>query len=64
MHLRTSRSRDPLDADGGFGLNGIDAIIAIRSEFSSARVVVLTTFQGDVQPLRAFNCRSAILLLL
>jgi DNA-binding NarL/FixJ family response regulator len=36
-------------------MNGIQAIIAIRNEFSNARIVVLTTFQGDVQALRAFK---------
>ena len=34
-------------------LNGIDAIIGIRSEFPNARVIVLTTYAGDVQALRA-----------
>jgi DNA-binding NarL/FixJ family response regulator len=36
-------------------MNGIDAITAIRNEFPNARVVVLTTYQGDVQALRAFK---------
>ena len=40
-------------------MSGIDAIIAIRSEFSNARVVVLTTFQGDVQALRAFKAGAS-----
>jgi DNA-binding NarL/FixJ family response regulator len=40
-------------------MSGIDAIIAIRREFSSARVVVLTTFQGDVQALRAFKAGAS-----
>jgi DNA-binding NarL/FixJ family response regulator len=35
--------------------NGIDAISAIRKEFSNARVVVLTTYGGDIQALRAFK---------
>src|SRR6202020_2460470 len=30
-------------------MNGIDAIIAIRNEFPEARIVVLTTYVGDVQ---------------
>ena len=34
-------------------LSGIDAIIGIRSEFPNARVIVLTTYAGDVQVLRA-----------
>jgi DNA-binding NarL/FixJ family response regulator len=34
-------------------MSGIDAMIAIRSEFPEARVVVLTTFDGDVEIQRA-----------
>jgi DNA-binding NarL/FixJ family response regulator len=41
------------------GMNGIDAIIAIRSEFSSARFIVLTTYQGDVQALRALKAGAS-----
>ncbi|MGB6691229.1 MAG: response regulator transcription factor [Terracidiphilus sp.] len=37
------------------GLNGIQAIIGIRSEFSNARIIVLTTYAGDVQVLRALK---------
>jgi DNA-binding NarL/FixJ family response regulator len=40
-------------------LSGIDAITAIRREFSNARIVVLTTFQGDVQALRAFKAGAS-----
>jgi DNA-binding NarL/FixJ family response regulator len=36
-------------------LNGIDAIIGIRNEFPSARIIVLTTYTGDVQALRALK---------
>jgi DNA-binding NarL/FixJ family response regulator len=36
-------------------LNGIEAIIGIRSEFPNARVIVLTTYAGDVQMLRALK---------
>ena len=36
-------------------MNGTDAIIAIRSEFPAARVVVLTAYRGDIQALRAFK---------
>jgi len=36
-------------------LNGIDAIIAIRAEFPQARVIVLTTYTGDVQIVRALK---------
>jgi two-component system, NarL family, response regulator len=34
-------------------MNGLDALIAIRTEFPEATVVVLTTYEGDVQILRA-----------
>jgi DNA-binding NarL/FixJ family response regulator len=34
-------------------LSGIDAMIAIRTEFPDARIVILTTFEGDVEIQRA-----------
>jgi DNA-binding NarL/FixJ family response regulator len=37
------------------GLNGIEAINAIRSEFPNARIIVLTTYTGDVQVVRALQ---------
>ncbi|WP_263385729.1 response regulator [Granulicella arctica] len=40
-------------------LNGIDAICAIRDEFPDARFIVLTTYQGDVQALRALKAGAA-----
>ena len=39
--------------------SGIDAISGIRSEFPSARIIVLTTYGGDVQALRAFKAGAA-----
>jgi len=36
-------------------MKGVDAIIAIRAEFPGARIVVLTTYTGDVQVLRALK---------
>jgi DNA-binding NarL/FixJ family response regulator len=36
-------------------MNGIEAIIGIRSEFHGARIIVLTTYAGDVQVLRALK---------
>src|SRR5208283_1276557 len=30
-------------------MNGVDAMIAIRAEFPEARVIILTTFAGDVE---------------
>jgi len=37
------------------GVNGLDALIAIRNEFPSAKIVMLTTYTGDVQTLRALK---------
>jgi len=36
-------------------MNGLDAIGAIRAEFPDARIVVLTTYAGDVQIVRALK---------
>ncbi len=36
-------------------LNGIEAIIGIRNEFPNARIIVLTTYAGDVQVVRALK---------
>jgi len=44
-------------------MNGIDAMIAIRNEFPDARVVVLTTYAGDVQILRALKAGAQAYLL-
>jgi DNA-binding NarL/FixJ family response regulator len=36
-------------------MSGIDAMIAIRSEFPEARIIILTTFAGDVEIQRALE---------
>jgi DNA-binding NarL/FixJ family response regulator len=36
-------------------MSGIDALIAIRTEFSEARIIMLTTFEGDVEIQRALE---------
>jgi DNA-binding NarL/FixJ family response regulator len=36
-------------------MSGIDVLIAIRSEFPNARIVMLTTFEGDVEVQRALQ---------
>ena len=36
-------------------LSGIDAMIAIRAEFPEARIIMLTTFEGDVEIQRALQ---------
>jgi DNA-binding NarL/FixJ family response regulator len=40
-------------------MNGIDAITAIRAEFPEARIIVLTTYTGDVQVLRAIKAGAS-----
>ena len=44
-------------------MNGIDAIIAIRAEFPEARIIVLSTYSGDVQALRALKAGARAYLL-
>jgi len=36
-------------------MNGFDAMLAIRGEFPDARIIVLTTYKGDAQILRAMK---------
>jgi DNA-binding NarL/FixJ family response regulator len=44
-------------------MNGLDAMIAIRGEFSQAQIIVLTTYAGDVQVLRALKAGARAYLL-
>jgi DNA-binding NarL/FixJ family response regulator len=44
-------------------MNGLDAMIAICGEFPEARVIVLTTYTGDVQVLRAMKVGARAYLL-
>jgi len=44
-------------------MNGFDAMIAIRNEFPEARIIVLTTYSGDVQVLRALKAGARAYLL-
>jgi DNA-binding NarL/FixJ family response regulator len=44
-------------------MNGIDAIGAIRGEFPEARIIVLTTYAGDVQVVRALKAGARAFLL-
>lgn len=37
------------------GMNGVEAIIAIRADFPQARILVLTTYAGDAQAVRALK---------
>jgi len=44
-------------------MSGIDAMIAIRSEFPEARVIMLTTFAGEVEIQRALEAGARAYLL-
>jgi DNA-binding NarL/FixJ family response regulator len=37
------------------GMSGVDAMIAIRADFPEARIIILTTFEGDVEIQRALQ---------
>ena len=45
------------------GMNGVDALIAIRNEFPEAKIIVLTTYAGDVQIIRALKAGAQAYLL-
>jgi DNA-binding NarL/FixJ family response regulator len=44
-------------------MDGVDAMIAIHGEFPEARIIVLTTYTGDVQVLRALKAGARAYLL-
>jgi DNA-binding NarL/FixJ family response regulator len=44
-------------------MSGLDAIITIRAEFPEAKIIVLTTYSGDVQVLRALRAGAHAYLL-
>ena len=44
-------------------MNGLDAMIAIRGEFPEARIIMLTTYTGDVQARRAIQAGARAYLL-
>jgi DNA-binding NarL/FixJ family response regulator len=41
------------------GIRGIETIAAIRAEFPDARIIVLTTYSGDVQAFRAIKAGAS-----
>jgi DNA-binding NarL/FixJ family response regulator len=45
------------------GLNGIETLSQIRKEFPDAKVIVLTTYSGDVQVMRAIKAGARAYLL-
>ena len=44
-------------------MNGTEAILAIRKEFPDARIIVLTTYSGDIQASRVFRAGASGFLL-
>jgi DNA-binding NarL/FixJ family response regulator len=40
-------------------LSGIDALLVIRAEFPEARIIILTTFEGDVEVRRAMDAGAS-----
>jgi DNA-binding NarL/FixJ family response regulator len=44
-------------------MSGIDAMIAIRAEFGEARIIMLTTFEGDMEVQRALSAGARSYLL-
>jgi DNA-binding NarL/FixJ family response regulator len=42
-------------------MNGLDALVAIRDEFSEARIIILTTYAGDVQGAMKLGARAYLL---
>jgi len=44
-------------------LSGIDALLAIRAEFPEARIIMLTTFEGDIEIRRAIEAGACGFLL-
>jgi DNA-binding NarL/FixJ family response regulator len=44
-------------------LSGIDTLIAIRAEFPEARIIVLTTFEGDAEIQRSLEAGASGFLL-
>jgi DNA-binding NarL/FixJ family response regulator len=55
QHFRTHRPDVTLMDLQMPEMNGLDALIAIRTEFPEARVIMLTTYEGDVHIVRALK---------
>jgi DNA-binding NarL/FixJ family response regulator len=43
-------------------MSGLEAIVAIRGDFPDARIIVLTTYAGDVEVVRAFKAGASAFL--
>ena len=42
-------------------MNGMDAIVAIRREFPNAKIIILTTYESDVQDAMKLGARAYLL---
>ena len=42
-------------------MSGLDAMVAIRKEFPDARIIVLTTYEGDIQSAMKLGARAFLL---
>ena len=42
-------------------MNGLDAMVAIRNEFPDAKIIVLTTYESDVQDAMKLGARAYLL---
>src|SRR6266478_4869796 len=43
------------------GMNGLDAMVAIRQEFPGARIIILTTYENDVKDAMNGGARAYVL---
>ena len=43
------------------GLSGLDAMLAISNEFPQAKIILLTTFAGDIEGARRLGARTYLL---
>jgi len=42
-------------------MNGLDAMVAIRQEFPEAKIIILTTYESDVQDVMKLGARAYLL---
>jgi len=42
-------------------VNGLDAMVAIRKEFPEAKIIILTTYAGDVEGAKKLGARAYLL---
>ena len=42
-------------------MNGLEAMIAIRNEFPEAKIIVLTTYESDVQSAMKLGARAYLI---